>query len=203
MKKNEAPHSLQVSIGLADKTISGKCSCVAGISRYCHHYVALSYLLPNLNKILGMRSLPDDLTCTSMQQRWSIPRGKNYTSARDLGEFLLFKRADYNKFIKSTLYSPSSQYNVLTKEHFNGIEPNPLIVSLFPKKDQASSLPVVPCKFGNVPKGSILSYQQKFTEEYVINDFTCTAFPILPLDGAVNRYENNIAICLTANNKQP
>lgn len=116
---------------------------------------------------------------------------------------MLFKRADYNKFIKSTLYSPSSQYNVLTKEHFNEIEPNPLIVSLFPKKDQASSLPVVPCKFGNVPKGSILSYQQKFTEEYVINDFTCTAFPILPLDGAVNRYENNIAICLTANNKQP
>ena len=39
MKKNEAPHSLQVSIGLADKTIPGKCSCVVGISRYCHHVI--------------------------------------------------------------------------------------------------------------------------------------------------------------------
>ena len=39
MKKNEAPHSLEVSIGLADKTLSGKCSCVAGISRYCHHVI--------------------------------------------------------------------------------------------------------------------------------------------------------------------
>ena len=39
MKKNEAPHSLEVSIGLADKTLSGKCSCVAGVSRYCHHVI--------------------------------------------------------------------------------------------------------------------------------------------------------------------
>ena len=33
------PHSLEVSIGLADKTLSGKCSCVAGISGYCHHVI--------------------------------------------------------------------------------------------------------------------------------------------------------------------
>ena len=108
---------------------------------------------------------------------------------------------DYNKFVKSTLDPPSSWYNVLTKEHFNRIEPSPLIVSLVPKKDQASDLSAVPCKFGNVSilsfLGSILSYQQKISVEYVINDFPCNAFPILPLDDAVNRFEKNIAICPT------
>ena len=29
-----------------------------------------------------------------------------------------------------------------------------------------------------------------------MNDFTCTAFPILPLDDAGNRFENNVAISL-------
>lgn len=33
------PHSLEVSIGLADKTLSGKCSCVAELSGYCHHVI--------------------------------------------------------------------------------------------------------------------------------------------------------------------
>ena len=104
--------------------------------------------------------------------------------------------ADYNKFIKSTLYSPSSQYDTLTKKHFSGIEPKPLIASLVPRKDQANHLLLVPCKFGNVPKGSVLSYQQKISGEYVINDFTSAAFPILPLDDAGNRFENNVAISL-------
>lgn len=133
-----------------------------------------------------------------MQQRWSILRGKTIQQ-KEIQELLVKKPqigADYNKFIKSTLYSPSSQYDTLTKEHFGGIEPKPLVLSLVPRKDQANQFPLVPCKFGNVPKGSVLSYQQKLSEEYVINDFTCTTFPILPLDDTGNQFQNNFAICL-------
>ena len=160
------------------------------------HVIGRFYYLAHC-KQLGLGSLPDDLTCTIMQQRWSIPRGK--TIQQEIQELLVKKPqigADYNKFIKSTLYSPSSQYDTLTKEHFGGIEPKPLIVSLVPRKDQANQFPLVPCKFGNVPKGSVLSYQQKLSEEYVINDFTCTTFPILPLDDTGNQFQNNFAICL-------
>jgi len=45
MKKNEAPHSLQVIIGMQQKTVSGKCSCVAGAGGICHHVVGLLYVL--------------------------------------------------------------------------------------------------------------------------------------------------------------
>ena len=159
--------------------------------------IGLFYYLAHC-KQLGLGSLPDDLTCTSMQQRWSIPRGKTIQQ-KEIQELLVKKPkigADYNKFIKSTLYSPASQYDTLTKEHYSGIEPKPLIVSLVPRKDQANHLPLVPCRFGNVPKGSVLSYQQKLSQEYVINDFTCTTFPILPLDDAGNRFKNNVVISL-------
>lgn len=64
MKKNEVPHSLEVSIGLADKTLSGKCSCVAGISRYCHHVIRCR------NKY-----------ATALEH----PKGKNFTVIRDPG----------------------------------------------------------------------------------------------------------------------
>lgn len=128
---------------------------------------------------------------------------ENYTVARDpggVGEETA-NGGRLQQFIKSTLDPPSSQYNILTKEHSNRIEPSPLIISLVPKKDQASGLPVIPCKSGNVfllsCLGSILSDLQKLSEEYVISDFLCTTFPILPLDDAIDRFELNIAICPT------
>ena len=76
MKKNEAPHSVQVMIGMQQTTVSGKCSCVAGAGGICHHVVGLLFYLAHC-KQLGLNSLPDDLTCTMMSQRWSVPRGKH------------------------------------------------------------------------------------------------------------------------------
>ena len=48
MRKNESRHSLEVSVCLADKTLSGKCSCVVGISGYCHHVIGFFFLLGSL-----------------------------------------------------------------------------------------------------------------------------------------------------------
>ena len=151
MKKNETAHTLNESISLTSKSLSGKCSCVAGIGGYCHHVIGLLYYLANC-KQLGLSSLPDDLTCTSMKQRWSIPRGRKIEQSK-IEEVLVKKPqagADYSKFIKSNLYSPATSYSTLTKEYFNGLKPEPLMASLLPRNDTLCDLETVPCKFGNV-----------------------------------------------------
>ena len=62
-------------------------------------------------------------------------------------------------------------------EHLHDLKPKPLMTTLAPKKDVSRSYEMVACKFGNVPKGSVLSYQQKLSEKYVINDFSCPPLP--------------------------
>ena len=64
-------------------------------------------------------------------------------------------------------------------EHLHDLKPKPLMTTLAPKKDESRSYEMVACKFGNVPKGSVLSYQQKLSEKYVINDFSCPLYPTL------------------------
>ena len=45
-------------------------------------------------------------------------------------------------------------------------------------------LQLAPTKFGHAVKGSVISYQQKLSEEYLIKDYSCTSFPDLPLQDA-------------------
>lgn len=45
-------------------------------------------------------------------------------------------------------------------------------------------------------KGSVISYQQKLSEEYLINDYCCTSFPDLSLPNAEMRFENDVSVCL-------
>jgi len=205
MKKNEAPHSLQVIIGMQQTTVSGKCSCVAGAGGICHHVVGLLFYLAHC-KQLGLNSLPDDLTCTMMSQRWSVPRGKHISP--QCVDALMVKKpqegANYDKFIKSTLYSPASQSHLLGPEQkakLKNLNPEPLLWSLLPDLENLaiSQLLSVQTKFGAAPKGSVLSYQQRLTEKYVINDYAHTSFPKLPLPGAGERFENNVSICLDNN----
>ena len=73
--------------------------------------------------------------------------------------------ADYTKFVESTLYTPAQMYSVLTKSQFYGLEPNPLMATIVPREDQMASIPFTSSRFGNVPTGSILSYQQKLSQE--------------------------------------
>ena len=54
----------------------------------------------------------------------------------------------------------------------------------------------MPIKFGNALKGNPLSYQQKLSQEYGINDFLASDFPKLPLEDAGDRIMNNVQVCL-------
>ena len=189
MKKNEPPHSLEVSSSMADGSLSGRCSCVVGSGGYCHHVIGLLYYL-GLLKQLGHRILPDDLTCTSMKQSWSVPREKKI-EPKQIQNVLVKKPqlgASFNKYIKCNLYSPSPMYGTMTKEHFNSLQPKPLFATLVPSEQDLRSVSFVPSKFGNVPKGCLISYQQIMSSDYVINDSTCTACPELPLESAKDRF---------------
>ena len=196
MKKNEPPHSLEVSLSMADGSLSGRCSCVAGWGGYYHHVIGLLYYLALL-KQLGHQTLSDDLACTSMKQPW-----RKKIEPKQIQNVLVKKPQlgkSFNKYIKCNLYSPSPMYGTMTKEHFNSLQPKPLFATLVPSEQDLRSVSFVPSKFGNVPKGCLISYQQKMSSDYVINDFTGTAFPELPLESAKDRFENNVSVCLEAN----
>ena len=202
MKKKETPHSLQVIIGMDQTTVSGKCSCVAGAGGICHHVVGLLFTCHTVSNL----GLPDDLTCTMMAQRWSVPRG-NHISPQCVDALMVKKPqegANYDKFIKITLYSPASQYHIPgpnKKAKLKSLNHEPLLWSLLPDLENlaSSQLPSVQTKFGMVPKGSVISYQQRLTKKYVINNYAQTTFPKLPLPDAGERFKNNVSICLNSN----
>ena len=103
------------------------------------------------SQLVSHQTLPDELTCTSMKQRWSVPRGKKLQQQEI--QNVLVKRpqlgATYSRFIKSNLYSPSSMYLTLTKEHFANCQPQPLFATVLPSESQLPNIPFVQSKFGN------------------------------------------------------
>ena len=199
MRKNETPHILEIFVKLENKCITGKCSCVAGASGYCHHIIGLLFYMAHC-KMVGLSSLPDDLTCTSIPQRWSVPREK-HIKTNEIQSVLVKKPrmgANYDRFVKSTLYSPSMYYGILCKNDFSGLDPLPLVADISPTAEQRQNLTFAQTKFGNAPKGSPLSYQQKLSQEYIINDFLACDFPKIPLEDAGERIMNNVQVCLNS-----
>lgn len=105
--------------------------------------------------------------------------------------------ANYNKFLKSTLYSPARQYPLLGPEEKNklkSLNPEPLLVGLL--SENPLNLGSIQAHLENLPKGSALSYQQRLTEQYIINDYGLTNFLDLPLSGARDRFVNSLSICI-------
>lgn len=197
MKKNEHPHQLQVMVQRTGptKSISGNCSCAAGLGGYCNHVVGLLYYLAHC-KQLGLQSVPDSATCTGMKERWSIPRERKIGN-QEIGDVLVKKiqpGANYDRYIKSTLYSPATYYPIFSQNQYGDLSPKPLAATIAPGLND--SMEMMPTKFGHAVKGSVISYQQKMSAEYLINDYSCTVFPNLPLPDAGIRFNNAISLCL-------
>lgn len=107
--------------------------------------------------------------------------------------------ADYNKSIKSSLYSPATHYLLLSnveKTKMQDLNPIPLMCTLIP--DSVSGFPAVSTKFGNVPKGSVISYQQKLCPSYIINDYANASFPFVPSPDAPTSFSNNLSFCFSS-----
>ena len=96
--------------------------------------------------------------------------------------------------IKNTPYLPARQYRVLDRSYYNSVEPKPLIATIAPGVNDP--LQLVPTKFGHAVKGSVISYQQKLSEEYLIKNYSCTSFPDLPLPNAEMQFKNDVSVCV-------
>ncbi|KAK2556255.1 hypothetical protein P5673_021876 [Acropora cervicornis] len=109
----------------------------------------------------GLMAIPDDLTCTSLPQRWCTTREKDCKQNHP-GTTVCVKKpqqgANSSKFSKSTLFSPAALCPIITYEQFRDLHPKPLMATVAPKGEEVNRPEMVPCKFGNVPKASVLSH---------------------------------------------
>lgn len=97
MRKNEPPHSLQVAVNVG-KTVSGaRCSCIAGVSGYCHHVIGLLFSIAHCKR-LGLKALPDEVTCTSTPQRWNKQKEVQNLLVKKPQHCLRKKRITASKF---------------------------------------------------------------------------------------------------------
>ena len=134
-------------------------------------------------KTLGLKALPEDIAKTSQPQTWHIPRGTKITgkAVQDLEVSGNSKEGPCEAMprnIKSTLYNPVRgqpiDWCVLARKH-SAVTPDLLVLPAL--CETACS---VPCSFGPVPKGCILSYQQKPSEDCILNISDGIGFPELP-----------------------
>ena len=82
------------------EVVYSNCTCKAGKGGQCKHVVALLFQVIEY-KQLDMTEVPDHLTCTELLQQWHVPR-KNESDEAVLYESIVFKKADYEKDIKSS-----------------------------------------------------------------------------------------------------
>jgi hypothetical protein len=163
------------------------CSCPIGLSGLCGHVVGALYQLANY-KGLGYKALPEDVAKTSQPQTFHLPRGVKITgkAVQDLEVrgYSSKKQAPADpsyipRNVGSTLYNPIRGEKITWKDHvesFNAVDANMLILPALKTDD----VQLTDSKFGKVPKGSVLSYQQKLETGFVMNVYDGVEFPDLP-----------------------
>ena len=134
-------------------------------------------------KTMGLKALPEDIAKTSQPQTWHKPRGTKITgkAVQDLEVSGYSKEGPCEAMprnIKSTLYNPARGQPIDWCVHarkLSAVTPDLLVLPAL--CETACS---VPCSFGPVPKGCILSYQQKPSEDCILNIYDGIGFPELP-----------------------
>ena len=148
--------------------------------------MALLYQLAKY-KALGLKALPEDIAKTSQPQTWHVPRGEQirgmavqdievhgYSKITPLSERVL-------RAVKSTLYNPIREPGVEWTENFDQLKAADKHLLVLPAIG-LSHIPSVSSKFGLVPKGSVISYQQKLESGCMINLYGEPPFPDLPMN---------------------
>ena len=148
--------------------------------------------------ISGLQALPMDVAKTSQPRTWHVPRGntiggkavqdlevRSYANTKAAGE--------QGRGIKSTLMNPLRAEPPNPASLLQSMEEvHPRCMALDIMKNDCSV--TVPTKYGAFPKGSVLSYQQSMSGEFVINLLDNTAFPELPISDVM---KNNLSLALT------
>ncbi len=177
MKTKDEPHAMKATLIPSSPVdvIKHSCKCKAG-EGFCQHLVALLYQISHY-QALKMKVVPEVVSCTSAPQKWGVPPRTHGFETKPLTDV---------KIVRPTRPSQKEEKKKSSKKYTVGIESklyNPIVEPLaeldLPRKlmpglavqakpcqwlqlwDPNKTVPLVPSKFGPVPKGSILSYQEK------------------------------------------
>jgi len=185
-KKNESPHSLSCDIVMTDDSSSACscfCTCAIGQSGCCGHIIGLLFQLAQYT-MLKFSNVPAVESCTSLLQQWHKPRGSKIEATR-IDDMELASSSSSSQGqekcrpIRSTLYNPIDNCQLPNFGNFfsvlEEINPNCQWLTMPPETSD-----VVSSKFGPVPKGSVLSYQQMPEQSYLLN-YPGVEFPELPI----------------------
>ena len=138
-------------------------------------------------KILGLKALPEDIGKTSQPQTWHAPRREKIhgKAVQDL-EVIGYARGNREdrcevpQVLWSTLYNPIRGNPIDWKANINKLQkamPNMLALAAM----QTSTTQNVTTKFCQAASGSVLSYQQKLSDDYVLNICDGVAYSELPM----------------------
>ena len=89
---------------LSGSVLYGNCNCRSGLVGCCKHVAAALYQLIDF-KMCGVKSIPDDKTCTDILQQWNIPGEQKQTNALPF-ENLNFEKAIVERDIKDNRKKP-------------------------------------------------------------------------------------------------
>lgn len=172
---------------------SSKCECKAG-NGHCSHSVGLLYVICHFLK-MGLQAVPPIQCKTSLPQTWHIPPRSAGLQPRAVDGLAISKVAPAKKPSKKrrvcegilpTVYCPVQQpipcqeFQSQLLSNLKAINSSAQICSIISPDHQPDS---VPSRFGPVPKGSVLSYQQRLSSvcNDIINHPEHSVFPPFPL----------------------
>ena len=78
------------------KVVHAKCNCKAGQGGCCKHVAALLYTILDYSN-LNLKYVPEDVTCTQVLQKWSVPSRKLSSNVAIRFDELEFEKANFQK----------------------------------------------------------------------------------------------------------
>jgi hypothetical protein len=147
------------------------CSCPIELTCACGHVVGMLCELAKY-KMLEASALPEEVAKTSQPHTWNESRGVRIHCKEDT------INTNYTRNEMYTVQSVCGN-DVHWKAHIPDLQAS-VKDRFFIPAVKLENVETVNCKFGQVPKCSVLSYQQKQEENCIINFFHETSFPELP-----------------------
>ncbi|CAH1267041.1 Hypp3665 [Branchiostoma lanceolatum] len=185
---------LKVTLTRDPVTIKGsKCECKAGVGG-CSHSIGLLYVICHYLK-LEYDSVPLVISKTSQPQIWHIPQRSEGLHAKAVDSLTInkvnpvpktTKRKRVTEGVLPKLYCPvskpipSASFTTSLLEQLNADKNDAQIQKVLPT---SPSPPSVESKFGLVPFGSVISYQQRPQQKDgdIINHSCQPTYPPFPL----------------------
>lgn len=167
MRKNDPPHSLHLTLDSNSSIQNSNCTCKAG-SGQCSHILGLLFTLNHYQK-LSLKTIPCVASKTSMPQTWHIPQRMQGVAPQAVDDITVQKISNLKRKrtdgVKSKFYCPIQQpipfASIFTNLSTQLESTNVQLKTLLPKTME--NVEITDSKIGPVPKGSVLSYQQKIS----------------------------------------